>query len=723
MTLRITSLMGTYDETFVEKAVLQFTFLPKIYEKGFSENGLENVFQYAIDRLWYSEVSLSDAKNFMTEALAYTDLYKDDPDRKGKVADLVEERYTLNSKNPPKFYNPEKSDALTMGYAWVNTVMGDGISYFKELTKPYDIQMKLMNISVLLEKDGEKGSGPWHETSAEFVYDEESKQARIYLYTYGERRNKNYDENLDGKGNNPEYVYFSETRSKAYLGDIRILGVAKTDKEEKIYYSINGIKYLDSLGDAKDRIISATSTQRSGPLLYIILSSLLKMDNSLKYDFVEPGFHIGDKVRIKRKDYWPPKTEIPHILKKINEFYRLTTNPNAFKIKLYFDLLGPFSYSLRQSGIMFPILFFYGESRGGKTQLASFFNNVGWDNPKANLTEKNVETKYTALKQLSNKYTSILLDEVSNSFLQPLEHFLNSASTGIGSGSRGGKGSNKLDLWDYEVLAWLTMTTNDTISMGKAFNNRLIVVHFDQGSVSRQNVEAFERIKVEFPKGWMYTLFEEVFGERNTKDIILELVKGIVREQDLVPRMFSVVESKLKELYARYGINWELTGELQWSRGFPSDYLVEIFQYFRQAAEWTEQTVFKGYDRNGEVISVDKFNKYGFNTDFFRERKKRKVLDDNGHITEAEVEGYFITLKAFKQFCKDMEIPREIRSAENFVSYIGRKEYIKVTSARIPDPNGAKGDSFRYPTKGILVLDPSVKFPAEEVAMEAGKVV
>ena len=712
--MKVTTLFGTFEDSFVDAAINQFAFLPKVNEKGFSEKEIEEVFAYAIDRLWYSEVSLEDAKNFMREAIVMTDLYKDDPDRKDKVSDMVERQYSINARSPPLFYDPDLDAKVTLKDEVTKPKIVNGHKKlgFGELTKPYDVQINLRDISVLLESYGKAGEGSWSSTSAEFHYDERAHQSRIFYFITGERKNKDYDEQQGPGPNNKEYVTFSETRSKTYLGDIRILGIARTEKDDKVYYSINGTRYLDTLIDARDRMVSTTSAPKSGQLLFIILSSLVRNDGPNKYDFIEAGFHIDEKIRIKRKDSWPTGADMPYILAKINDFYHLTTNPNAFRIKLYYDLFGPFSYKLRQSGILFPILFLWGESRGGKTQLAAFFNSTGWDNPKANLTEKNAETKYTALKQLSNKYTSILLDEVSNSFLQPLEHFLNSASTGIGSGSRGGKGSNKLDLWEYEVLAWLTMTTNDTISLGKAFNNRLMVIQYDQGNVERQNVQAFEKIKSEFPKGWMYALFDDMFGGKSTGEIISELVQGVVREEDQIPKMLGTVEKKLMETYARYGVRWEFEGAVKWARGFPSDYLPEIFQYFKQAAEWTEQSVFKGYNGNGEEIPVDKFNKFGFNVDFFREKKKKMVVGEDGQLKEADVEGYFITLKAFKQFCKDADVPKDLRTVENFAAYVGKKERLKVTSSRLVKESS--GETREHPVKGLMVLDPFVKL-AEEI--------
>jgi hypothetical protein len=695
--MRITTLFGTNEDAYVARAMEVFTFFPRKNDKDYTphtEHDTKAFLEYMIDRMWMSEINPTEAVQFFQEAITLTDLFEDDPDRKETVKDIVEQRYFEDQRQAPSIYNHMKREEWyekLQNSVPLTRLDKNGKKYgFGELTKAYDLKTKLTKIDVIVEQEGDIATKDkaYSETVIEFIYDWRLKQSLVQKYITGNEHDKAAEKKNGGKGD--VFKPFFNVLFKAYLGDLQILGVAKTRDEEKIYYSLNGIRYLETPIEARDKLVSVIGGIGVSQPLYIIFSKLLKMDDSDKYDFVDPGFYVDEKVEIKFKESWPRKENLPQVLELLNRFYDITTNPNAFLVKLCYDLLGPFSYKMRQSGKMFPMLFLWGESRGGKTTLASFFNDIGWDNPSANLTEKNFETKYTSLRNLSNKQVSLLIDEVSTTFLMPLQHFLNSASTGLGAASRGGKGANKLDLWQYDVKAWLTMTTNDQVNLGKAFQNRLIVVSYDEVSVKKQNLQEFDKIQASLPRGFLYLLFDELFGGRKTDDVIAELRIGVSKEEKFIENLFSVVIQRLKTLYQQQGVVWTFLKDPKWERGFKSDYLVEIFQYFNQITLGNQKEIYRTSGKHGEPVPVDRYNKFGLDVDFFPE---------SCTVDGAETQAYFITPRAFKTFAKDAAIPKEIWSMGAFVEFVGKREYLWVTSKRL----SLKSQS---PTKGMRVLDP-----------------
>ena len=154
--------------------------------------------------------------------------------------------------------------------------------------------------------------------------------------------------------------------------------------------------------------------------LKMVLDTLVmeENDNGNVEDFLTSPINVfNDMIQV---DF--PDLNNAESLKKLRDFYEVTTNRRAYLLTLGWSVLAPLHYALKSRAtglIQAPLLIFTGRTKGGKTALASFFVGQGFNQPKDAYFygSEAIRTNFTFMKHMSETNLPAVLDDVPASFI------------------------------------------------------------------------------------------------------------------------------------------------------------------------------------------------------------------------------------------------------------------------------------------------------------------
>jgi len=376
-------------------------------------------------------------------------------------------------------------------------------------------------------------------------------------------------------------------------------------------------------------------------------------------DFLTSPINVFDDII--KVDY--PDIDNAGNLRKLRDFYNVTTNQRAYLLALGWSVLAPLHYALksRATGIIqAPLLVFTGRTKGGKTALASFFVGRGFSQPKDLYFygSEAIRTNFTLMKHMSESNLPAVLDDVPASFNSVHKDALKMY---VQTGHFGDRGKGDQTLTQYKGARSFIETLNEDIMLDEdlAFNNRIIQEKYTKDSAEKKNLAQWNDFINSIPSGFMISIEKELFNGQNINDILREIEKfnnGI--------EWINFGLNKLNILCDKYGIpqfpNYDKNAEKDFNT-----YGVEIAQAFvaeNQRIKTSEEEYWED-DGDGGERAVTKIK---YRSKIEGEFKVEEKQDSNGKMR------YFIyfTGSAFKTLTSVQYLKVPYRNATEFLNNI-----------------------------------------------------
>ncbi len=324
---------------------------------------------------------------------------------------------------------------------------------------------------------------------------------------------------------------------------IKFMGLVIDDNEHKFINAIiNGNTGYFSLEDFKNELktyaITGTHLEQ---IMQFLLACVNDQNNLKNVKYIHPdGIYIDEGNVIRTDNSY--KIELESTLETIYKIYEISTSPNNFLINFAYYLISPLSYYIRKQNKLFPYLINAGPHQTGKTSDMLLFGNLGYaqDFLKSHFTRNDLKTFYTLMKSRSESILPITLEDVDIDWIRSQATMLKGSAGTINGGSRGY--FNRVI--KYESKSQLTFDTNDTVDVETAQLDRFIVCNFNVDDINRINIAKFDELKGKLNPGFMFIIFDAVFGGKNLDEVIKELYN--VRNRDsLKINIINYVVSKI----------------------------------------------------------------------------------------------------------------------------------------------------------------------------------
>jgi len=291
-------------------------------------------------------------------------------------------------------------------------------------------------------------------------------------------------------------------------------------------------------------------------------------------DFLtSPIIVLNDVIKVEFQDM-----DNAENLRKLRNFYEITTNQRAYLLTLGWSILAPFHYALKtraKGTIQCPLLVFSGRTKGGKTALASFFVGQGFNQSKDDyfFTAESIRTPFTLMKHLSESNLPCVIDDVPSSFNLIHKDALKSY---VQTGHFGDRGRGDQTLTQYKGARSFIETSNEDLVLDEdlAFNNRIIQEKYTKDSADKKNLLAWNDFIYSLPPGFLISIIRELFNGQSINDLLREVEKF-----DNGIEWINFALDKLNTLCDKYGIPQFPRYEKNTEKDF-NTYAIEIAQAF-----------------------------------------------------------------------------------------------------------------------------------------------
>ena len=328
------------------------------------------------------------------------------------------------------------------------------------------------------------------------------------------------------------------------------------------------------------------------------------------------------------------------VLRDLNRLSRIVTHPNAFAGLLSYMCVYPFSYELRQEGVLTPIPLLDGRSQTGKSRMAELIVCKGFDQAEAFKTMESVKTAHSLNWTMNDGRYPFVIDDIDMSFVKKFEGFMRSTVSGTGESQRGNLTAKGISVKHARRLP--VLTTNRIDELQEEMTNRFIQWRFSSEQSNRVDRNAYFQIVESLPQGFMFVFIKKWYNG-NTVQGMVDALKDGHDTTGLKERYLSYGYNIVKHTYEYYGIECEI----------PEPKLQE-----ENTLEWND--IFKGW--------LEQF-KSVYDKSFLEGQKSNAWLDRLINDIEITEEGWKITVKGFKEFVKEFrDCPY---SARNFAERYG----------------------------------------------------
>ena len=404
------------------------------------------------------------------------------------------------------------------------------------------------------------------------------------------------------------------------------------------YYSFDGVK--DALNKHK---ITGSHLEKIIEFLTLYAIDKSRLQNA---EHIHPDIIYLDKEGIIRLEN-PYKFPVSDILKKLYEFYLISSSPDNFLINLAYMGMAPLSYHIRKNNLMFPNLINSGFAGAGKTSNLILLANKGYGHPELHFIRNDLKTFYTLMQAISKTTSPVTLEDVDMEWFRNLASMLKGSADTANAGSRGNM--NKVD--KYEAKSQICIDTNDSIDKEIAQMDRYIVCNYSAEARAKINIGQFEKLRSEIPTGFMYSVFEAVFSGLKLQDVINEVYN--VGNRDDIKR--SILTYVIKKLNALMPPNEQFI--------IPD---LSLIGTDANSTDWAAEIYNIGFFSYGVITSDSKNAPYGLHLEALR-------VKDNT---------VFLTPSGYNSIQKAVNLP--YRTMKEFINNSDSKDYIvKLTTTRM----------------------------------------
>lgn len=375
------------------------------------------------------------------------------------------------------------------------------------------------------------------------------------------------------------------------------------------------------------------------------------------------GSPIAVKDGMIKQSYDVSKMDIEQILRGILEFTPNATAPDFFRDTLAWALMAPLHFELKVKAprlIQAPNVFKDGKTKGGKTSEADLFLGHGYarDRDDYFLPYNRVSTLYSLTWNLSLSNLPVVIDEA------PADWFsihANNFKSYCETGHFADRGKGQPGVHVYRGKASFVTTSNEEVptDASLALTLRNLIQRYDTMTSNRRNPTEWATFYESLPRGFLFALFEVMFGGIPFQQIMDDVLK-FQSPTDWI----NYVIRKLNMLCEWFGISrFELSKPKNINRD-GGDNALEIAQAF--IAEWyrVENSKESYVDRDGVVNQKQRYNSY---------------IAGEFQVKEAETRIYIdFTPGAFKALIARQHLNMPYKTAANFISNISPDSLVKV---------------------------------------------
>ncbi len=510
---------------------------------------------------------------------------------------------------------------------------------------------------------------------------------------------------------------------------IKFNGIVIDDNGDKfINAKINGVSSYFSLEDFKTEIKKYAITGAHLEKIMQFLLAYINDENNIKNaEKVHPDNIFIEKKTIKVSDNY--NIDKIKTIKTVFRLYQIATVPDHFAANLAYFLAAPLSYFFRRKGKMFPYLINSGVPGSGKTTIPILFVVKGYNqlDEEAHVVMNDVKTPYTLMKALSRSILPTTQEEVTSDWIQFHSELLKGMADSTHAGSRGYFNTVK----HSDAKSQLSMDSNDNISTKVADMDRFIVCNFPKEAREKQNINEFDKVSNELQPGFMFNLFDAVFGGKNLDDVIKNIY-SVTNRNEIKKSIIKYVLDALNSLTPEVNFNMPDFNTFKTENNL-NDWQAEVYTnldyIIKQIADGQRLNT---YNLNETQIARNDKKIYITRTGFSILKKAInlpfKSIDDFDHNTMST---NFTTSKTSFRFNKDdppitclmiapieSDDPPEIRKLKNEIARL--EEVKKELKSQNIETEGIDKTINELNAKIKEIQNP-LKIPKEQGTLDSGK--
>lgn len=364
---------------------------------------------------------------------------------------------------------------------------------------------------------------------------------------------------------------------------------------------------------------------------------------------------------IVRCSYNVGKMSIEDILRAIRDFLPHAKVPRHFQESSSWALFAPLHYEIKTRAsrlIQAPNVFTSGASGAGKTSNADLLLGHGFAQSRDQyyFSFNRVKTLYSLTWNLSLSNLPCLIDDIpTDFFIKNAENLKSYCQTGIfGDRGKGDPGVNQ-----YRGMRSIITTTNDSqrIDDDIALSNRNLLEYFSVQALTVKNRNEWKKLYSTLPEGFMFALFDVIFGGMNIDDIVRD-AENFESSHDWI----KYVMDKINMLCKWFGI--AEFPDLETSERPESDNATEIAEAF--ISEW-------GRIQRGKEDFPDMDGKTMIKTNY------RSLIDGELRVDEYEDKWtIYFTGASYKLLNQVRRLNLPYKTASEFLNNISPDSAVKV---------------------------------------------
>ncbi len=311
-------------------------------------------------------------------------------------------------------------------------------------------------------------------------------------------------------------------------------------------------------------------------------------------------------------------------LETINELSSVVTHPNAFAGLLSYLSVYPFSYELRQNGILTPIPLLEGTSQSGKSRMAELIVCRGFNQPDAFKTMESVRTQHSLNWTMEQGRYPFVVDDIDMQFVSRFSGFMRSAVSGTGESQRVNLTAKGISVKHAKRLP--VLTTNSIDELPEEMRNRFLQWRFGAAELGRVDKQRYFDLAEKLPENFMM-VFLRSFHLQGI-DALVNRLKDGNNTGDLKERYLALGYSAVKDAYERNHVPCRIPPPV-----LREDLTTEWNDVFRSwLSGWYSASIRDNGDRYRPSAWVE------------------KLMEDIDYIDDAN---WAVTVRGYREFCKE----------------------------------------------------------------------
>lgn len=295
---------------------------------------------------------------------------------------------------------------------------------------------------------------------------------------------------------------------------------------------------------------------------------------------------------------------------------------------MYYNLMAPLSFEIRNKGQKFPYRLSSGRTHGGKTTIESLFTLQGFNQELSQRKEtiNTVKTIFTFGQQVEKSSLPFVIDDIKNEWLEKYAEELKGATDGVKFMARGTKAQTQNE---WRMLGMPVFTMNAEPDIPLALMDRIIISRYTEEHSKRQDKAKFESLKRALKPGFMLKLIMGTLAGKNLEEILNNVHYRANNDNEVNGLLIKYSEGLTVELCKKYGIEPLSTGLVLESveQSLIERFCTYVYTKVSTLSNWDNARslkyceVNKGKDKKEQFIYI---SSEGFN-DFVKDHRLKKM--------------------------------------------------------------------------------------------------